>query len=310
MSDPSLEIAGLEHISVDANHLRFHVAALGSGDRLALCLHGFPELWLSWRHQMPLLAKMGWRVWAPDLRGYGESEKPQAVSAYALETLMADVGGLIDASEAREVMLIGHDWGGLIAWYFAIRRIRPLERLVILNIPHPGAGARAFLRPRQWLRSWYALAFQLKGFPERVLAADDAKRIGLTFSRTACHPERFSDEVLQAYRKAASAPGALTGMIHYYRALIRGGGLARQRALGYPVIEAPTLFLWGEQDIALTRETTHGTEAWVSDLTLRYLPTASHWVQQDEPEIVNEMLEAWLSRRPVPESADVLKGRS
>ncbi len=295
------------HRFVEANGLRFHVAECGEGDRLALCLHGFPELWFSWRHQMPLLARLGYRVWAPDLRGYGASERPLDREAYAIEALMGDVAGLIDAAGARHTLLLGHDWGGIVAWYFAMRRLRPLERLALMNIPHP-EPARAALR-RSWAqkrRSLYALFFQLPRVPEWLLGRNRALAIDLIFQRTVSNPGRFPPEVREVYREAAARPGALKAMLDYYRALLRGGGARRQHALGSPVIETPTLLLWGTADVALGLETTHGTERWVADLTFRTLPAVSHWVQQDDPDTVNAMLEAWLSGRPVPDAADLV----
>jgi pimeloyl-ACP methyl ester carboxylesterase len=292
-----------EHRSVAG--LRFHVAECGEGDRLALCLHGFPECWYSWRHQMPLLSELGYRVWAPDLRGYGETEKPAALADYAIETLMDDVAALIDASGARSTTLIAHDWGAIIAWYFAMREVRPLDRLVILNVPHPFAALPAVRSWDQLRRSWYVLFFQLPWVPELLLASRGHRAIGEALRRTAVHPERFPDTVLEVFRRSAAQPGALTAMLNYYRAFIRGRGAARQRALGPRTIETPTLMIWGEQDIALSRATTLGTDEFVSDLTLRYLPQASHWVQQDDPETVNRMLRTWLEDDAVPEAAGV-----
>jgi epoxide hydrolase 4 len=134
--------SGITQRFVEANGIRFELAECGSGDRLALCLHGFPEINYSWRYQMPLLAAKGWRVWAPNLRGYGASDKPHGVNAYRLNTLAQDVAALIDESGAKEVMLIAHDWGAIIAWHFAILKLRPLTRLVIMNVPHPLCGQR------------------------------------------------------------------------------------------------------------------------------------------------------------------------
>ncbi len=290
------------HERIKAGKLDFHVASCGEGDRLALCQHGFPESWYSWRHQLPLLAKLGWKAWAPDLRGYGESERPKHLQDYAIELLMEDVANLIDAAGARETMLIAHDWGAIIAWYFAMRRLRPLSRLVILNVPHPAPMSRELRRWRQLRRSWYALFFQLPWLPDRLLAARDARAVGQAFLRSSCDRSRFPEEVLDVYRRAASQPGATTAMLHYYRALVRGGGGARQAKLGFPVIETPTLMLWGEEDVALTKETTIGTDVYVRDLTLRYLPGVSHWVQQEAPEQVNAMLEAWIQGRGVPQA--------
>jgi len=287
------------HLTIAANGLRFHVAEAGAGERLALCLHGFPECWYSWRHQMPLLARQGYRVWAPDLRGYGESERPLAISDYALETLMDDVAGLIDASGARETMLVAHDWGGIVGWCFAMRKLRPLQRLVCMNIPHPGAALEA-AGLRQRLRSWYVLFFQLPWLPERLLAAGGGRRVAEMLRRSSRVPGAFDDADLEVYRRNAAAPGAARAMIHYYRAFVRGGGFHRQIAQGFPPIETPTLLLWGTEDIALGTELTRETARFVPNLTLRFLPGIGHWVQQEAPEAVNSMLEAWLSGRPVP----------
>ena len=290
----------IESRDVRANGLRFHVATCGdpASRKLALCLHGFPELGYSWRHQLPLLAEHGYQVWAPDLRGYGQSERPESISDYAIELLMEDVGQLIDASGAESTMLLAHDWGGLIAWQFAIHRVRALDRLVVMNLPHPAVVAGQKRNFRQLLRSWYILFFQLPWLPEFLLGLNDAKAIGDGFRNMAVNKQRFPDEVLEVYRSAARQPGALRAMLNYYRAYVRGGGARRQRKLGYPTIEVPTLLIWGEQDSALGQELTHGTEQHVRDLTLRTLPNASHWVQQDDPDTVNAMLADWLQEVP------------
>jgi epoxide hydrolase 4 len=162
--------SGITQRFISANGQTFELAECGSGDRLALCLHGFPELNYSWRFQMPMLAARGWKVWAPNLRGYGASSRPEGVRAYALDHLVADVAALIEASGAREVMLIAHDWGAIIAWHFAILKKRPLVRLVIMNVPHPMVGMREIRHWRQLSKSWYIFFFQLPRLPQgRVL---------------------------------------------------------------------------------------------------------------------------------------------
>jgi pimeloyl-ACP methyl ester carboxylesterase len=172
-----------------------------------------------------------------------------------------------------------------------------------MNCPHP-EPARAALATSwaQRRRSLYALFFQLPRLPEWLLGLRGAAAIERVFTRTVAHPERFPPEIRRLYREAAARPGALTAMLDYYRALVRGGGARRQQALGSPVIETPTLLLWGEEDVALGLETLAGTERWVAQLTLRRLPGVSHWVQQDAPEAVNTLLEAWLRSLPVPEA--------
>ena len=294
------------HRRVEANGLGFHVAECGEGDRLALCLHGFPECWYSWRFQLPLLADLGFRAWAPDLRGYGESDRPTEMRDYSIEALLDDVAGLVDASECSEVVLLGHDWGAAIAWYFAIRKLRPLDRLVIFNVPHPVPFTEALSSWKQRRKSLYALFFQIPRLPEMLMRANNYRAISRAFTETGADPKQFPEEVLQVYREAAAQPGALTAMLNYYRAIGRGGGGERQRRLGFPVIDTPTLMIWGLNDVALDVETTHGTERHVADLTLRYLPGVSHWVQQDAPEIVNAMLAKWLRGEAVPEAEAAL----
>jgi pimeloyl-ACP methyl ester carboxylesterase len=292
--------AAVQHRFVEANGIRFHVAECGSGERLALCLHGFPELWLSWRHQIPLLARLGYRVWAPDLRGYGETQRPQHTREYDLDVLLADVAGLVDAARPRTLTLIGHDWGGILAWYFAALALRPLERLVVMNCPHPDAARPVLRRASQLRRSWYAFFFQLPWLPERLLGAGRARAVERIFARTPCHPERFPAEVREAFRAAAAQPGATKAMLDYYRMLARGPGARRLRARPLPVIETPTLLIWGREDMALTLATTERTGEFVRSLDFRVLPGVSHWVQQDDPQTVNALLEVWLQGRPLP----------
>jgi pimeloyl-ACP methyl ester carboxylesterase len=205
----------IRHRFVEANGLRFHIAECGGGNRLALCLHGFPENWCSWRNQLPLLAELGYLAWAPDLRGYGQTDKPRGVSHYAVDHLVGDVGALIDASQAKDVVLIGHDWGGAVAWASAIQNVRPIERLVIMNCPHPVQFFKGILSLKQLRRSWYMFFFQLPVIPERWLAADGAKRIGRAFRAMAIDKSHFSDNVLAEYQREALRPGALTGMLSY-----------------------------------------------------------------------------------------------
>lgn len=280
---------------IHANGLRFEVLTCGAGETLALCLHGFPEVALSWREQMPMLAEMGYRVWAPNQRGYGRSSRPPHMRDYAIESLMADVAGLIDASGARRVVLIGHDWGGIVGWCFATRRVRPIERMVILNVPHPVCLARSLRRPGQMLRSWYAAAFQLPWLPERVLARRGARGVAEAMLRSSTAPERFPRDLLEATRLNAAEPGALKAMIDWYRAFLRGGGMRRQLGLGFPPIEAPTLLLWGEEDRFLAKHTTDGTDEFARRLTVRFLHGVSHWVQQDGTEQCNEALRSFLA---------------
>jgi pimeloyl-ACP methyl ester carboxylesterase len=281
---------------VRANGLDFHVLVCGEGDRLALCLHGFPELGYSWRHQMGVLASLGYRVWAPDLRGYGRTDRPTRLEDYAIETLMEDVGALIDASGAKETTLIAHDWGAIIAWQFAVSQIRELKRLIILNGPalRP-RQERPGLFSRQFWRFYYVLLFQIPWLPEWLMSVGDYRTIERMFRGPATHqPERFTDDVIAVYKEGAARPGALTAMINYYRALVRGGGMKRMEAAGFPIIEVPTLILWGERDPILPPEMIAEAKSWAADLTVRFISDAGHWLQQEAPEAVNEELRRWL----------------
>ena len=290
---------------VKANGLTFEVDQCGSGDKFALLLHGFPESKFSWRYQMPLLADLGYTVWAPNMRGYGKSSKPAAVGDYHIDHLVADAAALIDAAKGKDTLLMAHDWGAVVAWNFAIRKVRPLERLVIMNVPHPACMVRELRTWAQRKKSWYIFFFQIPWLPERVLAARGAQAIARAFSDMAIDKNRFPPAVTDEYRRNALEPGALKAMINYYRAGVRAGEKAMNPAPG--TVDTPTLMIWGEEDTALSKATTIGTDQYVKDLTLRYLPGVSHWVQQEAPETVNAMIEAWLKGAPVPLEGEILR---
>jgi epoxide hydrolase 4 len=293
-------------IRIPANGINFEVATMGSGDRLALCLHGFPEHAYSWRYQMPLLAKLGYRVWAPNLRGYGATDSPREVSAYKTRTLVEDVATLIKAANPRETVVLAHDWGAALAWILAMEQPRLIDRLVVLNLPHPACFVRELRRPTQLAKSWYMLFFQLPWLPEFLLGRRQGRVTSELIRKTSHNPARFPDADLEIYRDNAARPGGLTAMINWYRALLRGGGLQRFFGRTFPIIHVPTLFLWGDADAALSLRTTRGTENYVSNLTFRVLPGVSHWIQQEAPEAVNEMIEAWLTGKRVPEYSELV----
>lgn len=281
---------------VEANGQAFMVDECGEGPDVALFLHGFPESRYSWRYQLPLLAGLGWRAVAPDLRGYGQSSRPARKADYQLGHLIADAAGLFDALGARRRLLIAHDWGAAIAWAFAIEQARALDGLVIMNVPHPSVFLAHMARnPAQWKKSWYIGFFQLPGLPELAMTARNAEGVARAFTGMAVDKSRFPPEVVDHYRRNALIPGAMTAMINYYRANTRS---MRRYAPGQAaVIEVPTLMLWGEEDAALGIELTEGYADLVRDFTLRRFPGVSHWVQQEAPEAVNAALEAWLREK-------------
>ena len=282
--------SGIQMQWVEANGQTFEVAMAGEGKKLALCLHGFPELHYSWRFQMPLLAEMGYRVWAPNMRGYGGTSKPDGIASYSLNNLTQDVAALIDASGAEEVTLLAHDWGAIVAWAFAIRKIRPLKRLIIMNVPHPEVGRREIRHWRQLKRSWYIFFFQIPRLPEWLLSRNNGEPIKNAFAKMAVDQSNFTDEALDHYAKAATRSGSINAMINYYRALLR-----HEFDIGDGKVDIPTLMIWGEEDTALNIKCTEGTEEWVADFTLRRLANVSHWVQQEAPEQVNAILREWLA---------------
>jgi epoxide hydrolase 4 len=285
------QVMGARRLMVPANGLAFEVFEAGEGDRLALLLHGFPQHAVSFRHQIPLLAGLGYKVWAVNQRGYGGSSRPRDRAAYGLSHLTEDVAGLIDASGARSVLLAGHDWGALVGWTFAIRRLRPLEKLVILNVPHPLCYLRALRTWRQRVMSWYVGFFQLPWLPERLLGAGNGKVLARAMRRDASRPGAFPDDVLAIYRANVSAPGAAAAMLNWYRAA--GRDILTARDLAAP-IGVPVLVIWGERDVALSLACLEGTEDYVSDLRIARLPGISHWVQEDAPDEVNRLIGAFV----------------
>ena len=280
---------------IQANGLTFTVDEAGEGDNVALLLHGFPESRFSWRFQIPVLARLGWRVIAPDLRGYGGSSRPPRREDYQIDHLVEDVAGLFDAVGAKRRLLIGHDWGAMVAWVFAMDRRLTLDGLIIMNVPHPTVFARVFKTvPAQRKRSWYVAFFQLPVLPEWTLTRRRAQAVGEAFTGMAVDKSRFPPEVTDVYRANALVPGAMTAMLNYYRAnrdlIGRYGGAT-------PLIEVPTLMVWGEDDTALDIAGADGYEGLVADLTLKRLPGVSHWVQQEAPERVNALLTEWIGAR-------------
>jgi pimeloyl-ACP methyl ester carboxylesterase len=288
-------------ILVQANGLNFAVDQCGKGQNLALFLHGFPESKYSWRDQLPLLAELGYTAWAPDLRGYGAIDCPQVMADYAMPHLIDDVTGLIDAARAAgitgEVTLIAHDWGGAIAWFYVLAPKRPIAAFIVMNLPHPKKLAEGLKTFRQLRKSWYVFFFQIPCLPEFILGRRDARKIGGLFRDMAIDKSRFPDSVLKIYRESAQKPGRLTAMLNYYRARIRF-----PTKIPTGILKIPTLMIWGEADTALGKELTIGTENLVADFTLRTLPNVSHWVQQEAPERVNELIRDWL-RKPKQRSS-------
>lgn len=278
--------AALRHGEVEVGGgTRLHYVEAGSGP-LVVLLHGFPEFWYSWRHQIEPIAAAGYRVVAPDMRGYNLSSRPQGWRDYDLQLLAGDIAGLIRGLGEDGAYLAGHDWGAAVAYGVAMYHPELIRRLAILNVPHPVRMLEGFRTLKQLRKSWYMFFFQIPRLPERLIARDDfsfAKRSLRSDSKDA-----FTDEDLDRYVEAWSKPGALTGMINYYRAALRRSPRNAEAQLA--PIECPTLVIWGMRDRHLGSELADPPRKWVPNARLEQIEDATHWVQHDAPERVNELL--------------------
>jgi pimeloyl-ACP methyl ester carboxylesterase len=277
------------------NDVRLHWVEQGTGPLLVL-LHGFPEFWWGWHRQIPALAAAGFRVVAPDMRGYNLSEKPKGAASYRVSILVQDVVSLVRHLGEERAHVAGHDWGGVVAWRLALRHPELVDRLVVLNAPHPAVFSRELKRPRQFVRSWYAMFFQLPLLPEAIFRANDYATLERIFRESPARPGAFSDDDIRRYKEAMARPGALKAMLDYYRTFARTLG-GRSGSGGIDVtqpVERPTLVIWGERDTALNPHNLDGLERYVPDLRVERLPDASHWVLADAPERVSELMIRFL----------------
>jgi pimeloyl-ACP methyl ester carboxylesterase len=285
----------VRHDYAQIGDVRLHYAECGEGERLVLLLHGFPECWYSWRKQLPALGER-YRIVAPDMRGYNLSDKPARVEDYRMSRLVDDVTGLIRHFGAREAAVVGHDWGGAVAWAVAQHYPDYVWKLASLQVPPPAVWARN-LTLKQALRSWYMLFFQLPRVPEWWMARDDFAALAKTFRATS-RPGTFSDSDIEVYKAAMREPGALTAAVNYYRANVRsffarraGGGGIRERER----VRVPTLFVYGERDFAIVPGTVAGVADYVdAPYTELRLARNNHWVQQESPAEVNAALLGFL----------------
>ncbi len=269
-----------------------HVVRAGAGPPVIL-LHGFPEDWRCWRKQIGPLAEAGFAVHAADLRGYGESDRPAKRNAYRMPRLVGDIAALVRATGQPRAHVVGHDWGGVVAWAFASAHPELLDRLVILNAPHPGVYLRKVWRPPQLFKSWYVAFFQLPWVPERALAAGDFKAIRDLFLKSPVQPGAFTEAEIEGYVEALRRPGALKAALDYYRAGLFSGGLG----LGANArTQAETLVIWGERDPALSVGLLDGLERIAPRSRILRLPDVGHWVQNEAPEAVSAALVEFLRR--------------
>jgi epoxide hydrolase 4 len=280
------------HREAIVNGVRLHYVEQGEGP-LVVLLHGFPEFWYSWRHQIPALAEAGFRVVAPDQRGYNTSEKPRGVRSYRIEHLVDDVAALIQHAGAERATVVGHDWGGGVAWSVAMLRPEAVDKLIVMNAPHPRALAREFRRFKQLAKSWYVFFFQLPWLPEAGIRFRNYRLIDRVLRNEPRRPGAFNEEDIAAYKVALAQPGALNAGINYYRAAVRRNPLDNSTLRQ---IDAPTLLIWGEEDPYLDVRLTEGLGQWVPNIRVERIANASHWVQIDAAERVNELMIDLLRR--------------
>jgi pimeloyl-ACP methyl ester carboxylesterase len=293
----------MEHQYIRTNGITLHVVVAGdpNGEPILL-LHGFPEFWGGWKKQIPYLVEKGYRVIVPDQRGYNLSDKPNRVEDYLIDVLAADAVGLMEALGYDRFHLVGHDWGAAVAWWTARTYYDRLKSLTILNVPYPTVMLKE-MRKGNWqqlMKSWYIGFFQIPFLPEVALGAFNAQGLANAM-KASSNPTTFSDDDLASYREAWLKPDAIRGMLSWYRALIRTDAKAaeaRVRRDDLPkgkYISTPTQILWGEKDIALSKTTVPPSADICTDVRVEYFPNATHWLQHDEPDAVNERIHQHVS---------------
>ncbi|MBT3337300.1 MAG: alpha/beta hydrolase [Anaerolineae bacterium] len=281
----------LNYEYVETNGIRLHVAQAGSdNDPLIILLHGFPEFSYGWRKQIPYLVEAGYRVWAPDQRGYNLSDKPDGLASYSIDILAADVIGLIDAAGEKQVFLVGHDWGAAVAWRVAAKYPERLKKLIILNVPHGDVLKKNLLSSfAQLLKSWYIFFFQIPWLPEMLAKQRDWKMVAESLTKSS-RPETFTENDLGQYRQAWSEPKAYKSMLNWYRAMLQ----RPPKSLPSPRIIVPTLLIWGAKDKFLGREMAQPSIDLCDDGRLVFIEEATHWVQHEEAERVNKLIGSFL----------------
>ncbi|CAG2117715.1 unnamed protein product, partial [Medioppia subpectinata] len=323
LRDPAL---GTHHF-IQLRDVKLHYVSNGDeNNQTMLFIHGFPEFWYSWRHQIREFAK-DYHVIAVDNRGYGDSDKPSGIGNYTIDKLVEDIRELLAALDKQDIVLVAHDWGGAIAWNFAAKHPSLLDRLVVLNGPHPQAFADVIQRSwKQFFSSWYMFFFNLPLLPELVLLSNDLSLLA-DFMVSADGHQMLTTEDIEAYKYMFSKYNSLTCPLNYYRAVMRKYPSEKPRSLQITVptlynsltcplnyyravmrkypsekprslqITVPTLVIWGKRDIALVPQLADTSRRYVNDMTLQYIENCSHWTQMDQPVIVNQYIRQYLTAK-------------
>lgn len=281
-------MSNLEHRFASVNGLHLHYVIQGNGPELVVLLHGWPEFWYSWRYQLPVLAEK-YTVVAPDLRGFNLSGKPEGVENYRTQYVIKDIYELVQHLGFNECMIVGHDWGGAVAWHFATAYPEMTKKLAILNCPHPKIMLNNLIfNPKQLSKSWYMMGFQIPVLPELILSQMLEKFYKANLQGWLYNKENVSDKDLKLYVQAYREKDALTTSINYYRAALRFGIdpiLKKQK------VKAPTRVIWGKNDRALGTELNDKLHEVVdAKHEVFYIDNCSHWTQVDHPEKVNQLL--------------------
>ena len=280
---------------IETNGVKLHVVTDGPADGTpVILLHGFPEFHYGWRKQVPALVEAGFRVIIPDQRGYNLSDKPRGISAYHVNTLAKDIVGIFDHFGIQKARLVGHDWGAVVAWTVALSHPERLEKLTILNVPHPDVMQRFILEnAEQRKKSWYVFFFQIPFFVEWVLRRDDYRNMVRMLVGSG-RKSTFSRSDIEEYKKAWSQPGALTGMLNWYRNIFRGGLRSIFQKKAARRVSVPSLVLWGKNDVALSHEMVQPSLELCDHASAVFFEHATHWVQHDEADAVNKNLIEFL----------------
>ncbi|MEJ7712514.1 MAG: alpha/beta hydrolase [Pyrinomonadaceae bacterium] len=288
-SDPSFK-----HGYAQIGGVRLHYVECGEGDELIILLHGFPECWYSWRHQLRSLGASNYHVVALDLRGYNLSDKPLSVSAYKMDALVADVLGLIHHFGRYNAVIVGHDWGAAVAWTVAIKHPNYVRKLAALQVPLPAAWA-ANMTLKQLMKSWYMLFFQLPRLPEWMLSRNDFEALDRMFKKTVIERGAITDADVSVYKAALRDPRSLSGAINYYRANVPEMFFQQRGKEPIARVKVPTLFIFGEKDFAILPETVRNVEAYVdAPYTELRIGNSGHWVQQEAAAEVSAALDRFL----------------
>ncbi len=282
---------------ITTNHIKLHVLTDGPENGIPIVLlHGFPEFHYGWRKQIPALTTAGFRVIVPDQRGYNLSDKPKGVSAYDVNILAEDIIGLFDHYGIQKARLVGHDWGAIVAWTLALNHPERLEKLAILNVPHPDVITRFIVHnPGQRKKSWYVFFFQIPLFVEWMLRKNDFEYLARMLTRSG-RRNTFTEADVVEYKKAWTQKGALTAMLNWYRSIFRRSLKYAFQPIKIPIrrVTVPALMLWGKHDVALSHEMVQPSIDLCDNGRYVTFDKATHWVQHDEAEEVNKHLIEFL----------------